>query len=277
MAQSLAEIRAMLAERGLSPRRRFGQNFLIDRNLVARLADASGAGAGDLVLEVGPGTGTLTEALLGRGCEVVACELDRGLAALLRERLGGRPGFTLVEGDCLAGKRDISGDLLAALGGRPFRLVANLPYGAASPLILALLTRHPECLGQFVTIQREVGERLTARPATPAYGSIGVVAQTLASVRVLATLPPECFWPRPEVTSVMVSLEPRAGHGVDDPPSFADFCQRALSGRRKQLGSVLGRGSAWPTGVSPTDRAESLAPERFVDLWRAVGRGEGAG
>src|SRR5690606_14845366 len=110
------------------------------QNLVVKLVDEARVGPGELVLEVGPGTGTLTEELLARGCEVVACELDRGLAALLRDRLGANDRFTLVEGDCLGGKRHVSPAVVEALGGRPFVLVANLPYGAATPLMLALLT-----------------------------------------------------------------------------------------------------------------------------------------
>lgn len=270
MAQSLAEIKELLASRGLSPLKRFGQNFLIDQNLVTKLVDGSGVGPGELVLEVGPGTGTLTEELLARGCEVIACELDRGLAALLRDRLGGRSGFTLVEGDCLAGKRQVSPAIVEPIGGRPFVLVANLPYGAATPLVLALLTEHPGCRGMFVTIQREVGERLGAAPRTDAYGSISVVAQTLATVRTIARLPSECFWPRPDVASVMVAVERRPDHGIDDPAALAAFCQRVFEKRRKQLGSVLGRELAWPGGIEPTMRAEELSPEQFVQLWRAA-------
>lgn len=270
MPQSLADIKAMLEARGLSPLKRFGQNFLIDQNLVRKLVDASGAGRGDLVLEVGPGTGTLTEELLERDCEVVACELDRGLASLLRERLGGRPGFTLVEGDCLAGKRRVSPEIVSAMGGREFSLVANLPYAAATPLVLSLLTEHPDCRGMFVTIQREVGDRLAAGAGDDAYGAISVVAQALARVRTIARLPRECFWPRPDVASVMVAIERRAGHGIEDPPALAAFAQRAFANRRKQLGSVLGRDFAWPEGVGAPMRAEQLEPERIVALWRAA-------
>ncbi|MBX9738216.1 MAG: hypothetical protein K2X32_14950, partial [Phycisphaerales bacterium] len=97
--QTLTEIKAMLEERGLSPRHALGQNFLIEQKLITKLIDSAGAQPGDLVLEVGPGTGTLTEALLDRGCRVIACELDRGLAELLRDRLGSRASFTLIEGD----------------------------------------------------------------------------------------------------------------------------------------------------------------------------------
>ena len=271
MPQSLAEIRDLLASHGLSPHKRFGQNFLVDQNLVRKLVDEAGVMPGELVLEVGPGTGTLTEELLSRGCEVIACELDRGLAELLRGRLGAEARFTLIEGDCLASKRHMSGDIVAAVGERPFVLVANLPYGAATPLILALLTEHPACRGMFVTIQREVGERLGAGARSGAYGSISVVAQSLATVRTIARLPCECFWPRPEVASVMVAIERRAGHGIDDPVGLAAFCQRVFEKRRKQLGSVLGRGVAWPGGVEARMRAEELSPGQMMALWRAFG------
>ncbi|MBK7403841.1 MAG: ribosomal RNA small subunit methyltransferase A [Phycisphaerales bacterium] len=270
MAQTAAEIKDLLASRGLAPQKRFGQNFLIDQNLVRKLVDEAHPAPGELVLEVGPGTGTLTEELLSRGCEVIACELDRGLAGLLRERLGARPGFTLVEGDCLAGKRHISTEIVGLVGARPFVLIANLPYGAATPLMLALLVEHPHCRGMFVTIQKEVGDRLAAPAGGDAYGSISVVAHALATVRTIARLPPECFWPRPEVTSVMIAVERRASHGIEHPAGFADFCQRVFENRRKQLGSVLGRDFPWPGGIDPTVRAERLTPEQIVGLWRAA-------
>jgi len=267
--QSLSEIRVLLASHGLAPRHALGQNFLIDHNLLRRLVDESGVGAGDLVLEVGPGTGTLTEELLARGCEVVACELDRGLADLLRERLGDEPRFTLVEGDCLEGKRTLAPRIVGALADRPFTLVANLPYGAATPLILTLLVDHPGCRAVYATIQREVAERLGASPATKAYGPLSVVVALLARVRTIATLAPECFWPRPEVTSAMVAVQRRPDAPPLDARSFADFCQRLYGQRRKQIGSVLGRDFPWPEGVRPTDRAESLPPEAVLSVFRA--------
>jgi 16S rRNA (adenine1518-N6/adenine1519-N6)-dimethyltransferase len=264
--QSLTEIRELLETHGLAPRKSLGQNFLIDQNLIRKLVDASGVRAGDLVLEVGPGTGTLTEELLARGCRVVACELDRGLAALLRERLGAQKRFALVEGDALAGKRELSAAVAAALGAEPFRLVANLPYGAATPLMLALLVGHPECGSMHVTIQREVADRLLAAPGTKDYGPIAVVARALASVERIATLPPECFWPRPDITSAMVALVRRPDPLTREPRRLADVAQKLFMQRRKQLGSVLGRGFPFPDGISPTDRAESLPAEKFVAL-----------
>lgn len=268
--QTLAQIKEMLESRGLSPRKSFGQNFLIDQNLVRKLVDVAGVGAGDLVLEVGPGTGTLTEELLDRGASVVACELDRGLAELLRERLGPRPGFTLIEGDCLASKQAMNSEVVNVLAGRPFRLVANLPYGAGTPLMLALLTRHPECGSMFVTVQREVADRLLAKPSTKEYGPISIVAQTLCQVDRIAVLPPECFWPRPDVTSAMVGLVRRPGPPPMDPVKLADFCQKVFMSRRKQLGGVLGRAIAWPPGVKPESRIEELAVGQAVALAAAA-------
>ena len=271
--QTLAEIRELLAARGLSPRKALGQNFLIDQNLIRKLVDAAGVGSGDVVLEVGPGTGTLTEELLGRGCAVIASELDRGLAELLRERLGqahaGR--FTLIEGDCLASKRELAPAIINALAGRPFRLVANLPYGAATPLMLTLLAEHPACSGLFVTVQREVADRLLAGPGSKDYGVLGVVAQAVAEVRRIAVLPPECFWPRPDVTSAMVSAVRLARPRTDDPRRLAEFARVVFGRRRKQLGTILGRSFAWPLGVRPESRAEELTPDQIDALSRAAG------
>lgn len=290
--QSLADIRAALEARGLRPRRSLGQNFLIDHNLVRKLVDHAGVAPGSLVLEVGPGTGVLTDALVERGAEVVAAELDRGLADLLRERFG--PRITLVEGDCLDGPRALAPGVCDALGARAFVLVANLPYGCATPLIITLLVRHPACAGLHVTIQREVAERLTAGPGSKAYGALSVLARTLTDARTIAALPPECFWPRPEVTSAMVSLIRRAPRPTPlsisngDPQPNADpvlnrsddvaraesleaWCARVFANRRKQLGSVLGRETPWPEGVRPTDRAESLSPGALIALGRATG------
>jgi 16S rRNA (adenine1518-N6/adenine1519-N6)-dimethyltransferase len=278
--QTLAYIRQLLESRGLSPRKSLGQNFLIDHNLIRRLVDDSEVGAGDLVLEVGPGTGALTDELLARGCRVVACELDRGLADLLRERLSdprktleppATASFTLIEGDCLESKRELSREVASALRSEPFRLVANLPYGAATPLMLALMTRHPECHSMHVTIQREVADRLLAGPSTKEYGPISIVAQALGELKRVATLPPECFWPRPEVTSAMLSWRRKQRPSTNDAARLAEVCQKLFANRRKQLGSVLGRDFAWPAGVKPENRIEELSVEQAVALADAVG------
>ncbi|MEM7755062.1 MAG: 16S rRNA (adenine(1518)-N(6)/adenine(1519)-N(6))-dimethyltransferase RsmA [Planctomycetota bacterium] len=281
--QSVAEIRALLEERGLRPKKSLGQNFLIDQNLLTRLVDEAGVVEGDVVLEVGPGTGTLTEALLARGARVVAVELDDQLAGLLRDRLGAHEGFTLVHGDCLASKREVSPAVLDAVrdagGSERFKLVANLPYHAATPLMLTLMSAHPACVSMAVTIQREVAERMVAGPGSKTFGTLGVVAGALGSARKVAVLGPGCFWPAPGVESAMAVWErgrALVGDGVGQAVGFAGFVSRVFEGRRKQLGAHLKRlgmlPSAWPEGVVPTDRAESLDVRRFAALYGAVMR-----
>lgn len=281
--QTLGEIRELLEAHGLTPRKRFGQNFLVDHNLLRRLVESSGVGRGDVVLEVGPGTGTLTEELLGRGCRVVASEVDRGLVGLLRDRFAEAlesGALVLVEGDCLESKRRLSRGLVEAIGegvssgisveGRvegEFRLVANLPYGCATPLMLTLLAEHAGCTGMFVTVQREVADRLLAGPGSRDYGPLGVVAQLAAEPRRLATLGPACFWPRPGVESAMVAVTRRASPLVGDVRGFAEFCTMAFGRRRKQLGSVLGDRERWPEGVTRETRVEALGPAQLVALW----------
>lgn len=289
--QSLSEIKSLLESRGLSPRKTFGQNFLIDHNLIRKLVDASGAVAGDVVLEVGPGTGTLTEELLARGCFVVAAEIDRGLAALLRERfaaMGER--FVLVEGDCLDGKKSLAAPLVGAIGAmvdransaksnpqRSFRLVSNLPYGAGTSVMAILLADWPRCVSQAVTIQKEVAERLLAPAGSRDFGPVSVLAQAVADVKPLATLPPECFWPRPEVTSAMVTLTRKDTPLTDQPRVLLDLAQRIFERRRKQLGGALaglvrkGDGEfVYPPGIDRTRRAEELSILEFVSLAHAI-------
>lgn len=276
--QTLSEMKRLLEERGLAPRKSLGQNFLIDQNLVRKLVDASGVGPGGLALEIGPGTGTLTQELLSRGCDVVACELDRGLAALLRDTLACPPpeGFppergrlTLVEGDCLETKRSLNPEVVRALGGRAFTLVANLPYGAATPLITSILVNHPECPAMYITVQREVADRLGAGPGSKDYGILSVITRAAADVRQIAALPPECFWPRPEVTSAMVAVVRRKEPVTGDLEGLAVLCQRVFGHRRKQIGSILGRKGEFPSGILPTQRAEELTVEQLAELSKA--------
>jgi len=274
--QTLADIKEILTQFGLAPRKSLGQNFLIDHNLIRKLIDAAGVKAGDCVLEIGPGTGTMTEELLERGCRVVAAELDAGLCRALRakfaERGGGGDGFTLVEGDCLDTKHKLSEGVIAALGGEPFVVVSNLPYGAATPVMSILLADYAgQCRGLFVTIQLEVAQRLSAKAGTKQYGTLSVLAECVAEVEVVGKLRPECFWPRPEVVSAMVALRRKASPECEDPRGLCALCQRMFEKRRKQIGAVLGRDVAWPAGVKAESRVEDLALPELIALWREMG------
>jgi 16S rRNA (adenine1518-N6/adenine1519-N6)-dimethyltransferase len=278
VVQRLSEIKSLLAERGLRPRKRFGQNFLHDQNLLGKLVDAADVQPGDLTLEIGPGTGTLTEALLDRGADVIACELDEGLADLIESRLGDR--VRLIRGDCLGRGRSLSPAIVEALDGRPFVLIANLPYQIASPLMVELLLNHPACGGQWITIQEEVADRLLADPGTSQWGPLGIIVQWAGEVKRLASLPPSCFWPEPGVSSAMVAIRPHprprtpTRSGDIDPTSFARFVTTLFTTRRKQLGGVLGRDCVQRAGIDPQLRCERLGVAELEALYRS---GQGTG
>lgn len=282
--QTLSDVRALLATAGLKPQHRFGQNFLIDLNLMRKLVAAADVRATDVILEVGPGTGSLTECLLATGARVIASEIDNGLADLLRAHFADQPRFTLVEGDALAGKHAIQPELLEALAaadpaaGGARKLVANLPYQIATPLLIDLLHTRPPLASLTVTIQKEVGERLSAAARTDAYGPLAVIAQTLARIRTIAHLPPAAFWPRPQVDSVMVQLVPLADPPVADRAHFTTLVRRAFEQRRKMLRRIV-RDWKQPAaldalaaiGLSSDARPEELAPHDWqrwhADLW----------
>lgn len=271
--QTLAEIRTILEAAGLKPRKFLGQNFLIDHNLIRKLVDAAELRDGQRVLEVGPGTGTMTEEILSRGVHLVACELDHGLASVLRDRFADNPRFRLIEGDCLEGKRGLNREMMEAVGDGAFALVANLPYGSGTPLLSRLLIECPRCAVMCVTIQREVADRLAATPGSDEYGPLGVIAAATATVEMVAKLPPECFWPRPDVTSAMIRITRRAEPLFPDPERLSAACGVLFAQRRKQLGSLVsaaavkqGAEVTWPAGITGSLRAEQLSPEQIFSL-----------
>jgi 16S rRNA (adenine1518-N6/adenine1519-N6)-dimethyltransferase len=147
--------------------------------------------------------------------------------------------------------------------------VANLPYQAATPLMATLLERHPECTGQFVTIQREVADRLAAGPDTEAYGPLSVMAGLLGRVEIIGLVPPGCFWPAPAVTSAMVAIRPAEARPVEPWEPFAQFVQRTFGQRRKQLGGILGRERVVAAGIDPRRRPETLSPAEWIALHTA--------
>ncbi len=282
--QTLTEIKELLAMAGHEPKKALGQNFLIDHNLIRKLIEASGVQAGDLVLEIGPGTGALTVALLEKGCDVIACELDQDFVRVLNETLGQAYPDTLrvIEGDCLANKRSLHTTVIEAINGRTFKLVANLPYHAATPAMLALMTRHPNCTGMYTTIQHEVVERFGASPNSKTYGTISIIAQCLGEVGTIAKLGPGCFWPQPNVGSAMMRWDRTADASAQGDPEWwatmADMMQTLFQSRRKKLaGSVkqmAGGAIEWPTDVSPDARIDALTPAQADALCRAIARAQ---
>ncbi len=263
--QSLTDIRNLLEARGLKPLKQFGQNFLHDQNQIHRLIEAAGVGPGDRVLEIGPGTGALTEALLDAGTEIVACEIDVGLSDLVAERFEDR--VRLVRGDCLESGRRLSRDVVEALGDEPWSLVANLPYQVASPIMIDLLMHHPNCRGQYVTIQKEVADRLLSSPGNKTRGPLGILASTFGSIERIGVIPATCFWPQPKVVSAMVALKPMDLEQEIDRQAFARFVTMLFSARRKQLGRILGRDRELPGGIDPSWRPDVLTNGQLLALF----------
>ncbi len=280
MSQTKQQIQALLAEAASSPRHRFGQNFMIDRNLVGVIADSGQLQKSDLAIEVGPGTGTLTEELLVRAGEVLAVEIDRDLAALLRRYFAAKSNFRLLEGDALAGKHRLNPELEAVIieakrQGRPVKLVANLPYNIASPLVIELLICGVEHLA--FTVQKEVAFRLKAQAGSDDYGPLTVMAQLLAEVRVDRILPAQAFWPAPKIESALVLMKRNDRLGEDARP-FGQFVQTLFASRRKMLRKALqqagyedAEGLLQSLAIDPQQRPEMLAPGELLRLYREMG------
>jgi 16S rRNA (adenine1518-N6/adenine1519-N6)-dimethyltransferase len=291
--QTLREIRRLLSEAGLRPRKHFGQSFLIDGNLLGKVVALAELTGRETVLEVGPGTGSLTEELLDRAAKVVAVEIDAGLFDLLRRRLGDRSNLVLIFGDALASKHALSPAMLQALGPGS-HLVANLPYHVATPLLADCLVQSWRALrgaGESqcgfdrltVTVQKEVADRLAGGCGGKAYGPVSVVTALLGRIRLGALLPASAFWPRPKVASraVRIDFDPDRADKLADAGSLRAVLTLAFGQRRKQIGSILRRPAApfsaealaealAAAAIEPTRRAERISPEQYLAFANAL-------
>ncbi|MGQ0640044.1 MAG: 16S rRNA (adenine(1518)-N(6)/adenine(1519)-N(6))-dimethyltransferase RsmA [Gemmatimonadaceae bacterium] len=261
------------------PRKRLGQHFLNDRRILARIVDVLDPQPTETIIEIGPGEGTLTALLERRAARLVTIELDRDLAAALSERYGGSANVEVIEGDAL--------DLrLADLSdSTTWSVTGNVPYYITTPILFhALASPRPRCI--VFLVQREVGDRLAAAPASDAYGALSVTAQALADVSRHGRVPAGAFNPAPKVDSVIVRLTPLARPLVEphEEPTFKTLVQGAFSLRRKQMIRVVrnlydidAENAARllaTCGIEPDARPEVLPPQRFVDLLRAARRAE---
>ena len=270
MTHSRPAVRELLASRGLAPRRELGQNFVADPNTVRRIAHAAAVGPGDRVVEIGAGLGSLTLALAETGAAVTAVEVDRGVAAVLREVVAEVPSIAVVEADAMALDWD---ELLAGHVG--WVLVANLPYNVATPLVADLLDTVPAIERMLVMVQKEVAERLAARARTPPYGAVSVKVAYWAAARLVGDVPASVFVPRPNVESALVEIVRRPPPPVEPGPLFA-LVRTAFGQRRKMLRRSLA-GVVTPeqfatAGVEPTARPEELDLDAWVRLTKALTR-----
>ena len=295
--QTTAYLKELFSQVGFTIDARRGQNFLVDLNLLDLLARSAALTPADVVLEVGTGTGALTERLSAAAAHVVTAEIDPRLAQLARDRLVDRRNVTFVEGDALAAKHRLGADLLAAVEtarahsprGR-FLLVANLPYCVATPVISNLLALTRPFDAAVVTVQREMAERMTAAAGTSDYNALSVWVGCQCRGEIVRVLPPSVFWPRPKVDSAIVrlDLEPPRRAEIADLGRFHAFVRDIFCHRRKLLRGVLlrlagGKGSPEAKarveaafaamGLGPEARAEENDPAGFVRLERAFHTG----
>jgi len=268
------QIRDLARRHGFRPSKALGQNFVIDPNTIRRIVRLAEVGPEDRVVEVGAGVGALTLALAQHAASVTAVEVDRRILPALGEVVGGLVNVEIVGGDAM--ELDFPG----LLGGREHRLVSNLPYNIATPLLASLLSGCP-AIGDFVVmVQREVGERLIAPPGSKAYGGVSVLVAYHCSARLLGRIPATVFWPVPTVESVLVRLTRRPAPVPVAPEPLMRVVDAAFAQRRKTVRIALSSVLELPPGevekalaaaeLDPGARAETFGLEAFARLTEAL-------
>lgn len=277
MALTPATIPALLARHGLAPSRALGQNFLADPNTALRIARLAEIRPGDRVLEIGPGVGSLTVALLAAGAQVTALELDRHVIPALEETVG-PDAVRVVVGDALRV------DLAEVLGDNqpdasPWHMVSNLPYNVATPIVMRLLETAPAVTSMTVMVQREVGERMAAGPGSKIYGAVSVKIAYFGRAELVGFVPPSVFVPAPKVESALVRIRRAPNPPVSVPSAERLFAlvRTGFGQRRKMLRGALkaelGAGVEAVLGAAGIDgraRAETLT----LDQWAAIARAD---
>jgi len=274
------DARDALEAAGLRPQKRWGQHFLCDPAVANRIVEAARLDGAATVLEIGPGLGALTDALAARTERLYLVEIDRGLAARLVEQYAAQPHVGILVGDVL----ELS--LTELLPPGDVVVVANLPYNVATPVIFRLLAMHDRVRRAVVMVQREVAERMVAKPGAEGRSVLSVLVQTWADVRVAFRVSRRSFLPQPRVDSAVVTLEVAASPRValEDVPAYEAVVRAAFGQRRKMLRNALGRLAAGRgldttaleaacarAGVLPQARAETLSLDDFARLTRALG------
>jgi len=241
--QTKQQIQQLLASAGISPNKRLGQHFLIDLNLMRLLIDSAHISKEDIVLEVGCGTGSLTEALAEKAGFCLAVELDKSIARIAKAKLAKAKNAEIINTDILDTKNTISRTVTNALelcrkkyAGR-LLLVANLPYSIASPVMLNLITGPIKADGMFVTVQKQVAERMSASPGSGDYGTLSILLGATGDVKTIRVLKPTVFWPRPQVDSAMVSFARKEDKisRIKNMELFSEVINLFMGHRRKML------------------------------------------
>ncbi|WP_088260032.1 16S rRNA (adenine(1518)-N(6)/adenine(1519)-N(6))-dimethyltransferase RsmA [Fimbriiglobus ruber] len=290
--QTLSYLRGLLQSHGLEPKSKLGQNFLIDLNLLDLTCRTAELGPEDAVLEVGTGTGSLTTLMADKAGCVFSVEVDKDIQRIARYFVGDRPNVHLFFGDALARKNELRAEMLAGWtelaarhGCTRRKLVANLPYVIATPIISNLLISDIPVDRMVVMVQWEIGERMQARPGTKDYNALSVLVQALADIEIVRKVLPTNFFPKPKVDSAIIMIRPNAEKRakVGDVPRLRVFLRDLYVHRRKNLRQAL---SGWPTGpkskadvdaklaelgIDGSIRAEALDVEQHLRLCQVFG------
>lgn len=245
--QTKKQIQQLLASEGISPNKHLGQHFLIDLNLMRLLLTTADVSEHDTVLEVGCGTGSLTEELCKKATAVISVEIDARLATIAKNQLADKNNVHIINADILQNKNTINPDVTNAIKslhkkstGR-FLLVANLPFNIASPLILNLIIEQPFAEAMYVTVQKEVAERMTAETGTKHYGTLSILLTATGNVKIERILPPTVFWPQPRVASATVSYvkNKEKTKKIKNMKLFTNIVKMFMQHRRKMLKSIV--------------------------------------
>jgi len=284
--QTKQQIQQLLASAAISPNKRLGQHFLIDLNLMGKLVDSANIDNNDIVLEVGCGTGSLTEALAQRAGKVIAVEVDGALARIAKRQLAKAENVEVINTDILRNKNTISRTVTDAIEpahkkypGR-FLLVANLPYNVASPVMLNLVRGPTTADSMYATVQKEVAQRMTAAAGSKNYGILSILLSVTGDVKTERVLRPTVFWPQPQVDSAMVSFvrKKEKVSRIKNMEVFSEVVNLFMRHRRKMLKACtklaqdeLTKIHSWPKifeqcRIDPHQRPEQLSPEDYIAI-----------
>ncbi len=257
---------AVLEKYHLNIQKRFGQNFLIDGNVLQKITEGAGITKEDTVLEIGPGIGALTQYLSEASRRVIAVEIDKALIPVLSDTLSACDNVTVINNDIL--KVDLTALSEEYNEGRPLKVVANLPYYITTPILMELLENGPKIESITVMIQKEVADRLAASPGTKDYGALTLAVQYYADLKTVAQVSPECFIPRPQVGSTVIRLDRHGTPPVDvsDPALMFRLIRASFNQRRKTLANAVGNDGTLPFTREQT--AEALRKMGFDERIR---------
>lgn len=258
--------------------KKFGQNFLIDTHVLDKIIRESGVTKDDCVIEIGPGIGTMTQYLCENAREVVAIEIDKNLIPILQDTLSSYDNVTVINEDVL--KVDIKKLAEEKNGGKPVKVVANLPYYITTPIIMGLFESHVPIDSITIMVQKEVADRMQEGPGSKEYGALSLAVQYYAKPEIVANVPPNCFMPRPNVGSAVIRLtcHEKPPVEVEDESFMFNIIRASFNQRRKTLVNGLGNAAFLPVTkeqvvealekmeLSPTIRGEALSLEQFAEL-----------